>query len=146
MCRGRTKRRRIRPDQIRQLAEQPARLPGLARKPSVPIRRMQATIYFVDEWDEAIAFYRDVLGLNEVVNFADRWALFAVPGGGSIALQPRFTDAANHVSIEVAGIKDFVAELRSKGAKVIDDVCQQEHGETALIEDPSGNLIGCSIR
>jgi hypothetical protein len=29
---------------------------------------------------------------------------------------------------------------------VIDDVCQQEHGETALIKDPSGNLIGCSIR
>jgi predicted enzyme related to lactoylglutathione lyase len=107
----------------------------------MPIRRMQAAIYFVDEWDAAIAFYRDVLGLKEVVNFPDRWAFFAVPGGGSIALQPRSADAANHVSIEVTGIKDFVAELRSKGAKVIDDVCQQEHGETALIEDPSGNLI-----
>ena len=107
----------------------------------MPIRRMQATIYFVDEWDAAIAFYRDVLGLKEVVNFPDRWAFFGVPGGGSIALQPRSADAANHISIEVMGIKDFVAELQSKGAKVIDDVCLREHGETALIEDPSGNLI-----
>ena len=107
----------------------------------MPIRRMQATIYFVDDWAAAIAFYRDVLGLKEVVNFPDRWAFFEVPGGGSIGLQPRSADAANHVSIEVTGIKDFVAKLRSEGAKVIDDVCQQEHGATALIEDPSGNLI-----
>jgi len=107
----------------------------------MPIRRMQTTIYFVDDWDPAVAFYRDVLGLKEVVNFPNRWAFFAVPGGGSIALQPRSDEAANHVSIEVTGIKDFVAELKARGAKVIDDVCQQEHGETALIEDSSGNLI-----
>ena len=48
----------------------------------MPIRRMQATIYFVTDWDAAIAFYRDVLGLKEVVNFPNRWALFGVPGGG----------------------------------------------------------------
>ena len=46
----------------------------------MPIRRMQATIYFVTDWDAAIAFYRDVLGLKEVVNFPNRWALFGVPG------------------------------------------------------------------
>jgi len=107
----------------------------------MPIRRMQATVYCVDDWDAAIGFYRDVLGLNEVVNYPNRWAFFRVPGGGNIALQPRNGDAANHVSIEVTGIRDVVADLKAKGAKVIDDVCQQEHGETALIEDPSGNLI-----
>ena len=107
----------------------------------MPIRRMQAAIYFVADWDAAIAFYRDVLGLREEVNFPNRWALFRVPGGGNIALQPRNEDAANHVSIEVTEIRKFVAELKSKGARVIEDVCQQEHGETALLEDPSGNLI-----
>ena len=107
----------------------------------MPIRRMQATIYFVTDWDAAIAFYRDVLGLKEVVNFPDRWALFRIPGGGSIALQPRYDNAANHVSIEVVDITDFVADLKARGATVIEDVCRQEHGETALLEDPSGNLI-----
>jgi predicted enzyme related to lactoylglutathione lyase len=107
----------------------------------MPIRRTQATIYFVDDWDAAIGFYRDVLGLKEAVNFQNRWALFRVPGGGNIALQPRFDDATNHVSIEVTGIESFVADLKAKGAKMIEDVCQQEHGETALIEDPSGNVI-----
>jgi len=107
----------------------------------MPIRRMQTTIYFRGRLGCGDRVYRDVLGLKEVVNFPDRWAFFAVPGGGSIALQPRSADAANHVSIEVTGIKDFVAQLKAKGAYVIDDVCQQEHGETALIEDPSGNLI-----
>ncbi len=107
----------------------------------MPIRRMQATIYFVDDWDAAIGFYRDVLGLKEEVNFPNRWAFFRVPGGGNIALQPRYEDATNHVSIEVTGIGSFVADLKARGTKVIEDVCQQEHGETALVEDPSGNLI-----
>jgi catechol 2,3-dioxygenase-like lactoylglutathione lyase family enzyme len=71
----------------------------------MPIRRMQATNYFVTDWDAAIAFYRDVLGLKEVVNFSDRWALFNVPGGGNIALQPAHTSATNHVSIEVTSIR-----------------------------------------
>jgi len=75
------------------------------------------------------------------VNFRNRWAFFQVPGGGNIALQPRSEDATNHISIEVTGIKNFVTDLKAKGAKVIDDVRPQEHGETALIEDPSGNLI-----
>jgi catechol 2,3-dioxygenase-like lactoylglutathione lyase family enzyme len=107
----------------------------------VPIRRMQATIYFVKDWAAAIAFYRDVLGLKEIVNFPNRWAVFGVPGGGTIALQPAYTSATNHVSIEVTRIRDFVADLKAKGARVIEDICQQEHGETAMLEDPSGNLI-----
>ena len=107
----------------------------------MPIRRMQTTIYFVKDWDAAIVFYRDVLGLKEVVNFPDRWALFNVPGGGNIALQPTDTSATNHVSIEVTSITDFVADLKAKGARVVEDICQQEHGETAMLEDPSGNLI-----
>jgi catechol 2,3-dioxygenase-like lactoylglutathione lyase family enzyme len=102
---------------------------------------MQATIYFVKDWAAAIAFYRDVLGLKEIVNFPNRWAVFGVPGGGTIALQPAYTSATNHVSIEVTRIRDFVADLKTKGARLIEDVCQQEHGETALLEDPSGNLI-----
>jgi predicted enzyme related to lactoylglutathione lyase len=102
---------------------------------------MQAVIYFVEDWDAAIAFYRDVLGLQESVNFPNRWALFRIPGGGSIALQPRYDNAANHVSIEVVDITDFVADLKARGATVIEDACRQEHGETALLENPSGNLI-----
>ncbi len=107
----------------------------------MPIRRMQATIYFVTDWDAAIAFYRDVLGLKEVVNFPNRWALFGVPGGGNIALQPAYAGAANHVSIEVSSIREVVADLEAKGARVIEGICRQEHGETAMLEDPSGNLI-----
>jgi predicted enzyme related to lactoylglutathione lyase len=102
---------------------------------------MQATIYSVTDWDAAIDFYRNTLGLKETVNYPNRWAFFQVPGGGNIALQPKFDGAATHVSIEVTGIKDFVADLKARGARVIEEVCQQEHGETALIEDPSGNLI-----
>ena len=72
-------RRRARVGNVSACEEQP-----------MPIRRMQATIYFVTDWDAAIAFYRDVLGLKEVVNFPNRWALFGVPGGGNIALQPAY--------------------------------------------------------
>jgi predicted enzyme related to lactoylglutathione lyase len=102
---------------------------------------MQAVIYAVADWDAAIAFYRNVLGLTELVNIPNRWAMFRVPGGGNIALQPRHDNTASHVSIEVTDCKAFIADLKLKGARVIEDVCQQEHGETALLEDPSGNLI-----
>jgi predicted enzyme related to lactoylglutathione lyase len=63
------------------------------------------------------------------------------PGGGSIALQPRADDPAAHVSLEVTGIKDFVDHLKAKGARVIEEICQQEHSETALLADPSGNIV-----
>lgn len=102
---------------------------------------MQATIYSVDDWGAAVAFYRDALGLRMTANFPNRWAFFRIPGGGNIAIQPRYDNSAAHVSIEVTDIKSFVSDLKAKGARVIEDVCQQEHGETALLEDPSGNLI-----
>jgi predicted enzyme related to lactoylglutathione lyase len=107
----------------------------------MPIRRMQATVYFVDDWDAAITFYRDQLRLKLTVNFPNRWAMFQVPGGGNIALQPRYDNARAHVSLEVTDIRQVVADLRSSGAHILEDVCQQDHGETALVEDPSGNLI-----
>ena len=107
----------------------------------MPIRRTQATIYFVDDWDASIAFYRDVLGLKLAVNFPNRWAMFQVPGGGNIALQPRYANAATHVSLEVTDIRNVIADFKSRGARVVEDVCPQDYGETALLEDPSNNLI-----
>jgi catechol 2,3-dioxygenase-like lactoylglutathione lyase family enzyme len=57
----------------------------------MPIRRTQATIYFVDEWDAAIAFYRDVLGLKEIVNFliAGRSSGFPAVGVSRCNRDPR---------------------------------------------------------
>ncbi|MGH7779152.1 MAG: VOC family protein [Candidatus Binataceae bacterium] len=105
----------------------------------MPIRRVQATVYFVTDWDAATKFYRETLELKELVNYPDTWAMYEVAGGGKIALQRG--REASHIAIEVTDIKNYVAELRGKGAKVIEDVCRENFGEFALIEDPSGNAI-----
>lgn len=105
----------------------------------MPIRRVQATVYFVTDWDAATKFYRDTLGLKELVNYPNTWAMYEIPGGGKIALQ--HGREASHVALEVTDIKNYVAELKAKGAKITDDVCREDFGEFALIEDPSGNAI-----
>jgi catechol 2,3-dioxygenase-like lactoylglutathione lyase family enzyme len=108
----------------------------------MPIRRVQATVYFVIDWEASARFYRETLGLKELVNFPNRWAVYQVNGGGKIALQyaPNGREA-NHVSIEVTDIGSYVAELKARGAKVVEEVRREDFGEFALIEDPSGNPI-----
>ena len=108
----------------------------------MPIRRLQTTIYFVTDWDAATKFYRETLGLKELVNFPNRWAMYEMPGGGKIALQesPNGREE-NRISIEVTDIRNYIAELKTKGAKVVEEVFREDFGEFALIEDPSGNPI-----
>ncbi len=51
------------------------------------VRRINTTVYFVKDWDRAITFYRDTLGLKPLVPVPHVWAQFEAPGGGRIALQ-----------------------------------------------------------
>lgn len=71
------------------------------------------------------------------------WAQFEAPGGGRIALQPQppHGDDPPHVSFDVSDIRTFVANLHAKGVRVIEPVTTQEFGDSALIEDPSGNVV-----
>jgi len=109
----------------------------------MPIKRIETTVYFAKDWDSSIGFYRDILGLKPLVIVPRVWAHFEAPGGGRIALQlqrPNGNERA-HVSVDVSDIHSFVDELRTRGVKIIEPVARQGFGDSALIADPSGNLV-----
>lgn len=109
----------------------------------MPVKRINTIVYFVTDWDASIDFYRDVLGLKPLMIVPRVWAQFEAPGGGRIALQLQPPGAAepNHVSIDVGDLRDFVDRLKSRGVKVVEPVVKQDFGDSALIADPSGNVI-----
>jgi len=108
------------------------------------IEKVYTTIYYVDDWDASLAFYRDVLGLK--VLYAERgWAELEAGKGGRIALHARHpgdpTDVTK-VSLQVSDIDGTLRELERKGARVIEPVRREEFGAIAEVADPSGNVIG----
>ena len=109
----------------------------------MPIRRIETTVYFVKGWDSSVSFYRDLLGLKPLVIVPRVWAHFEAPGGGRIALQLQRThrNEPPHVSMDVSDIRSFVGELRARGVKIVEPVTGWHFGDSALIADPSGNVI-----
>ena len=111
----------------------------------MPIERVYTTVYYVDDWDAAVSFYRDTLGLKPLY-VEQGWAEFEVGTGGRIALHARSTEhhaaPATHVSLQVRDLEGTVAELKRKGARVAEPVRHEEFGALASVTDPSGNLIG----
>ena len=112
----------------------------------MPVERVYATIYFVDDWANAVAFYRDVLGLKPLFIEEGAWAEFAVGDAGRIALHPREADHheahTSHVSLQVRDIDATVAQMVAGGARVVEPVRREEFGALAAVADPSGNVIG----
>jgi len=112
----------------------------------MPIERVYTTVYYVDDWDGAVAFYRDALGLKPLY-VEQGWAEFEVgTGGGRIALHAKdghhHGSTATHVSLQVRDIDATVRALVAKGTRVVEPVRREEFGAIATVADPSGNVIG----
>jgi predicted enzyme related to lactoylglutathione lyase len=106
------------------------------------IEGVYATIYYVDDWDASVQFYREVLGLK--ARHVERgWAEFGVGKTGTIALQERSRKHPGvEVSLLVSDIEKTLVELEAGGARIIDPIRRQDFGAVATVADPSGNLIG----
>jgi catechol 2,3-dioxygenase-like lactoylglutathione lyase family enzyme len=112
--------------------------------------------YIVNDVDEALAFYTQRLGFQEVMHPAPTFAMMSrgdlrlvlsAPGGGPGGGQamPDGTVPTpggwNRFSIEVDDLDALVAELRGHGARFRNDIVDGVGGRQILLEDPSGNPV-----
>ena len=112
--------------------------------------------YIVNDVDEAIAFYTERLGFQEVMHPAPTFAMLSrgdlrlvlsAPGGGPGGGQamPDGTvptpSGWNRFSIEVDDLDALVAELRGHGARFRNAIVGGVGGRQILLEDPSGNPV-----
>ncbi len=102
-----------------------------------------ATVWYrVRDLDAGRAFYRDVLGFEEMfVDFGDGWSRLK-HGGMEIALaegEPGESSGVAHV--DVADVKATADRLREAGVEV--GVILELHGQIRLVDvfDPDGNRI-----
>jgi catechol 2,3-dioxygenase-like lactoylglutathione lyase family enzyme len=112
--------------------------------------------YIVHDVDDAIAFYCGRLGFHEDMHPAPTFAMLSrgdlrlvlsAPGGGpgGGAAMPDGTvpepGGWNRFMIEVDDLEAMVADLRSHGAKLRNEIVTGVGGNQVLVEDPSGNPV-----
>lgn len=108
--------------------------------------------YIVDSVEAAIAFYRDRLGFEVLMNPAPGFAALSrgdlrlflnqpgAGGAGTAGGSPQ-PGGWNRIQITVDDLDHVVAELRERGATFRGDVVEGAGGRQTLVEDPSGNPI-----
>jgi catechol 2,3-dioxygenase-like lactoylglutathione lyase family enzyme len=110
--------------------------------------------YLVDDVDEAIDFYTEILGFElltrSVPAFADvkRGNLRLLLAGPTCAAQLPMPDGVvprpggwNHLHFVVDDISAEVARLRTCRVRFDDDIAPSPGGKQILLHDPSGNII-----
>ena len=102
-----------------------------------------ATVWYrVRDLDHARAFYRDVLGFEEVfVDLEEGWSRLT-HGGMEIALAEGEPDESGGVAhVDVEDVKSDAERLRAAGVQV--GVVLELHGQIRLVDvfDPDGNRI-----
>jgi catechol 2,3-dioxygenase-like lactoylglutathione lyase family enzyme len=116
------------------------------------VERSATVRYFVEDLDQAIAFYRDQLGFEEELHRSPTFAmlyrgdlrlLLSVPGEPH-ALPDGTLPAPggwNRISLRVSNLNTTVAALRASGITLRRGVTAGVAVDTALLADPSGNPV-----
>lgn len=102
-------------------------------------------IFWVRDFDEAVAFYRDTLGLALAYPPGGGWAEFRTAGPAFCLHEGRAGDApTHHVATFGWWVDDLdatVAALRARGVTVAEPHVVTEHHRSAEFADPSGNAL-----
>jgi catechol 2,3-dioxygenase-like lactoylglutathione lyase family enzyme len=112
--------------------------------------------YIVNDVDDAIAFYCDLLGFEVEMRPAPPFAmlrrgdlrlLLSAPsgaGGGGQTLSDGSRPEPggwNRISLEVSDVAGEIDRLQAAGAQLRGELIKGVGGDQALVEDPSGNLV-----
>jgi catechol 2,3-dioxygenase-like lactoylglutathione lyase family enzyme len=112
--------------------------------------------YIVDDVDDAIRFYVDRLGFDEVMHPAPTFAMLARgdlrlalskpgggPGGGAALPDGTLPTPGgwNRFAIEVDDVDQLYAQLLTAGVRARSEVIDGVGGRQVIIDDPSGNPV-----
>lgn len=109
------------------------------------LRRVDNAHYWITNMDQAIAFYRDILGLDLKIRAGDDWAEFDV-GGTIVALhgtRPGHAPPQGGATV-VFDVEDLDATVRAmqlRGVRFEGEINEAPNGRFHSFRDPEGNLI-----
>ncbi len=109
------------------------------------LRRIDNVHYWTKNMNEAVGFYRDVLGLDLTMRAGEDWAEFDV-AGATVALHGARPNAAPPqpgatVVFEVDDLDRVVLALKQKGVEFAGEFGEAAVGRFATFRDPDGNLL-----
>ncbi len=120
----------------------------------MPNDELVSVRYMVDDVAAAVAFYKDMLGFEEITNFPPAFAdvkrgnlRLLLAGPASSAGQPMPDGRRpgpggwNRIHLIVDDIDAEVGRLREAGASFRNDILSGPGGQQILLEDPSGNVV-----
>ncbi len=112
--------------------------------------------YFVDDIEKSIAFYKDVLGFELVVQWGPAFAIVTLDKSNQLWLSGPGTSAAtavaengsmatpggwNRIVVPLHDLETRIPSLIEKGVKIRVGLVTGPGGKQVLIEDPDGNPI-----
>jgi catechol 2,3-dioxygenase-like lactoylglutathione lyase family enzyme len=120
----------------------------------MPTNEIVNVRYMVNDVDESIAFYTELLGFELLTNAAPAFAdvkrgnlrlLLAGPTSSAGRPMPDGTKPEpggwNRIHFLVEDIDADVVQLRNDGAKFRNDIVEGPGGKQILVQDPSGNFV-----
>ncbi|MGH7962755.1 MAG: VOC family protein [Candidatus Binatia bacterium] len=109
------------------------------------VKKFSSAYYVVKNMDEAVAFYKDTLGLNVKFRDGNRWTQFDVNGVGVALADPSEGSvppgSGATVVLEVDNLMETRELLTGKGIAVNPIVDMGGHGKYFTTKDPSGNIV-----
>ena len=106
------------------------------------LRRVDCVMFRVDDVDQAVAFYRDVMGLKPLWREGDMAGLdFPETPGTEIVLHKRADIPKLDVNYKVDDVTMEVERLKAAGCQVVAGPFRIAIGNCAVILDPFGNPL-----
>jgi len=116
----------------------------MATTATTQITGIDATFYLVKDVSRALAFWRDVMGLKNVVWEGEQGAEFELPDGSAFGLW-RPEDGEWHtggtVMFAVPDVREAAAAYRQRGAKIAEEIFEGPTCSMAFGEDSEGNAF-----
>lgn len=109
------------------------------------VKKFSSAYYVVRNMDQAVGFYKDLLGLNVKFRDGNRWTQFDVNGVAVALADPSEgtvpPGGGGTVVLEVDNLMETREKLQQNGVPVNDIVDMGGHGKYFTATDPEGNIV-----